>query len=145
MKRCQENHVEIPHNIIDSSKPLTLVAQNFHAMNAYGNHYRVKTAELSLTTCDSGIAAKYRRPWRSGLRDQNLVEAVVEYVGNLQNIVELDYTNHCIVIFVCEWVKANYAGSNATIRKDQIGFTIANLWKIVLCIAHPSATRFLLG
>ena len=131
VKRCQENHVEMPQNIIDSSKPPSLVARKFRAMNAYGIHYRVKTAELSLTTCDSGIAAKFRRPWRSRLRDHNLVEAVVEYVGYLQEIVELDYTSHCVVIFVCEWVKANYAGSNATVRKDRIGFTVANFNRMV--------------
>ena len=117
MKRCQENHVEIPLNIIDSSKPLSLVAQKFRAMNAYGNHYRVKTAEVSLTTCNSGIATKFRRPWKSGLEDQNLVEAVVEYVSILQEIVELDYTSHCVVIFVGEWVKASYTGSNAIVKE----------------------------
>jgi hypothetical protein len=131
-RTCLENNVEVPQNVIDSSKPPSLVAQKFRAITAYGNHYRVKTAELSLTTCDSGVAAIFKRPCRSGIRDQNPVQAEVEYVGNLQEIVELDYSSHCVIILVCEWVKANYAGTNATVRKDRMGFTVANFNRMIL-------------
>ena len=131
VKTCQENSIEVPQNVVDSSKRPSLVAQKFRALNAYGNHYRVRSAELSLRTCDSGVAAVFRRPWRSGLRDQNPVEAAVEYVGHLHEILELDYTTHCVVILVCEWVKANYAGTNATVKKDRLGFTMANFNRMI--------------
>lgn len=131
VQTCLDNNVEVPQNVIDSSKPPSLVAQKFRAINAYGNHYRVKTSELSLTTCDSGVAAIFKRPWRSGIHDENPVQAAVEYVGNLQEIVELDYNSHCVIILVCEWVKANYAGTNATVRKDRMGFTMANFNRMI--------------
>lgn len=116
---CQQNGIGVPQSVVDSSKRPSLMAKKFRALNAYGNHYRVRTAELSLRTCDSGVAAVFRRPWRSGVRDQNPVEAAVEYVGHLHEILELDYTTHCVVILVCEWMKANYAGNNATVKKDR--------------------------
>ena len=131
VKTCSDNGIVVPQNVIDSSKPPSLVAQKFRALNAYGNHYRVRTAELSLRTCDSGVAALFRRPWRSSIEDQNPVEAAVEYVGHLQEILELDYTTHCVIILVCEWVKANYAGTNATVKKDRLGFTMANFNRMI--------------
>jgi len=45
--------------------------------------------------------------------------------------MELDYIPHCVIILVCEWIKANYAGTNATVRKDRMGFTIANFSRMI--------------
>lgn len=50
----------------------------------------------------------------------------MEYVGHIEEILELNYRRHCIVVLVCDFVKANYAGENATIVKDKWGFTLAN-------------------
>ncbi len=30
------------------------------------------------------------------------------------------------ILFVCNWVKANYIGSNATVKRDEYGFTFVN-------------------
>jgi hypothetical protein len=87
----------------------------------------VKNAEESITkTCDSGVATFFRRPCRSGRRDANVVDANLEYIGQILEIVELNYGRHCTVLLVCDWVKANYRGRNATVRKDEWGFTLAN-------------------
>jgi hypothetical protein len=64
-------------------------------MWAYGNHLRVESVERHLKTLDSGIAATFRRPCRSGLRDPNPVVADLEYVGSLQEILELNYHGLC--------------------------------------------------
>ena len=56
-------------------------------MYAYGYHYRVKSAEESITkTCDLGVAAVFRRPCRSGRRDENVVDANLEYIGQILEI-----------------------------------------------------------
>jgi len=60
------------------------------------------------------------------VRDRNVVEADVEYIGELEEIVELDYRRTCVIVFVCHWVKANYRGTNATVKRDKWGFTLAN-------------------
>ena len=119
--------IAIPDDVEDSSNLPSLQAQRFKSMYAYGYHYRVKSAEESITkTCDSGVAAFFRRPCRSGRRDDNVVDANLEYIGQILEIVELNYGRHCTVLLVCDWVKANYRGRNATVKKDEWGFTIAN-------------------
>jgi len=119
--------ISIPEDVEDSSILPSLQAQRFKSMYAYGYHYRVKSAEESITkTYDSGVAAFFRRPCRSGRRDVNVVDANLEYIGQILEIVELNYGRHCTVLLVCDWVKANYRGRNATVRKDEWGFTVAN-------------------
>jgi len=59
-------------------------ATKYRSMWAFGNHLRVASAEQHLKTCDSGVAAIFRRPRRSGVRDRNLVVVDVEYIGQLQ-------------------------------------------------------------
>lgn len=107
------------------------VAQRFRSMSAYGYHYRVKSAEAHLRTCDSGIAATFFRECRYGLRDRNPVVAPVEYVGHLQEIIELDYIFLRQVVLIGTWVKANYRGPNATVKRDHWGFTIANFGRMI--------------
>ena len=66
-------------------------ATKYRSMWAFGNHYHVASAEAHIKMCNSGIAATFSCPYRAGLRDQNLVVAEVEYVGNLEEIIELNY------------------------------------------------------
>ena len=82
-------------------------------------------------TCDSGVAAIFRQSCRSSRQDQNFITADLKYVGQILEIVELNYGRHCVVFLVCEWVKANYRGRNATIRKDEWGFMLANFGALV--------------
>ena len=71
-------------DVEDSLKPPSLQAQRFRSMYAYGYHYRVKSAEENVNrTCDSSIAAVFRKPYRSGRRDQNPVNATLEYIGQI--------------------------------------------------------------
>ena len=118
---------DISEDVEDTSRPPSLQAQRFKSMYAYGYHYRVRSAEETVTkTCDSGVAAFFRRPCRAGRRNNVVVEENVEYIGQILEIVELNYGRHCTVILVCDWVKANYRWRNATVRKDEWGFTVAN-------------------
>lgn len=83
------------------------------------------------STCDSEVAGIFRRPCRSGRRDPNHVNANLEYIGQILEIVELNYGRHCTIVLVCEWVKANYRGRNATVKKDEWGFKMANFNALV--------------
>jgi hypothetical protein len=127
IERMKQDGVSIPEDVEDSSSLPSMQAQRYKSMYAYGYHYRVKNAEESITkTCDSGVATFFSRPCRSGRRDEHLVDANLEYIGQILEIVELNYGRHCTVVLVCDWVKANYRGRNATVKKDEWGFTIAN-------------------
>jgi len=52
--------------------------------------------------------------------------ANLKYVGELHEILELDYTGLCVIVLLCKWVKANYRGNTATMKKDKWGFTLVN-------------------
>jgi len=95
-------------------------------MYAFGNHYRVLILEQAMKTMDSGVAATFKQLCKNGIRDANKVSTDVEYMGHMEEILELNYKRHCLVVFVCDFVKANYNGENATIKKDKWGFTLAN-------------------
>jgi len=110
---------EIPDILRDISVPLRFECKKFRSMWAFGNHFRVASYERRLATLDYGVAATFRRPWRASARDRNFVEADVEYVGELEEIVELDYRGTCVVVFVCRWIKAHYRGPTATVKKDK--------------------------
>ena len=102
------------------------MATAYKSMHAYGNHYRVRSSEQALRTANSGVAATFRQVCRNGIRDLNQVNADVEYVGHIEEILELNYRRHCLVVLVCDFVKANYIGENATIKKEKWSFTLAN-------------------
>ena len=117
----------VPEDVQDTSKLSSVQAKSYRSMYAYGYHFRVKKAEQSTNSnCDSGVAAVFRQPCRSGRLDRNIVNEDLQYIGEIQKIVELDYGRHCVVLLVCDWVKANYRGRNATVKKDEWGFTMAN-------------------
>jgi hypothetical protein len=132
VQQAKDHGIAVPDDVEDSSRPPSLQAQRFRSMYSYGYHFRVKSAEESVnSTCDSGVAGIFRRPCRSGMRDPNPVDANLEYIGQILEIVELNYGRHCVVVLDCEWVKANYRGRNATVKKDEWGFTMANFNALV--------------
>ncbi|KAG0572319.1 hypothetical protein KC19_VG084600 [Ceratodon purpureus] len=113
------------------SKFPLLVAKKYCSLYSYGYHLRVQSAEEHLKTCDSGIAGTFIRACRAGVGDRNIVVAPVEYVGSLDEIIELDYGIFTQVVLVALWIKANYRGTNATMKRDRWGFTLANFNKII--------------
>lgn len=84
-----------------------------------------------MKTCDSGIAATFLRECRFGFRDRNPVVDPIEYVGDLEEIIQLNCNVFCQVVFIGTWVKASYRGANATVKKDQWGFTVANFDRMI--------------
>ena len=124
--RQSANPEAIEANVLSLSKPPSELATKYRSMWAFGNHLRVASVETHLKTCDSGVAATFRRPCRASLRDRNPVMAEVEYVGQIHEIVELNYGGLCVIVLLCSWIKANYRGSNATMKKDKWGFNLVN-------------------
>ena len=112
--------------VVDTPRGPLQVAAAYKSMYAFGNHFHTLSSERPLRTCDSGVVATFRQICRNGRRDTNEVDANIEYVGHIAEILELNYRRHCLVVFVCDFVKANYRGENATIKRDKWGFTLAN-------------------
>jgi len=122
---------ENSEDVINLSKLASLHATKYKSMWAFGNHLRVAAVESNLRTCDSGVAATFHRPCRSSVGDTNPVSADIEYVGHVEEIVELDYGGLCVVLLICSWVRANYHGNIALVKKDKWGFSIANFQRMI--------------
>jgi hypothetical protein len=88
-----------------------------------GNHICVLSAEKHLTTSDCGVATTFEQECILGWNDQRPILAKLEYVGWAEKIFELNYGVLNTVVLLCNWVKANYNGSNATIKQNEYGFT----------------------
>jgi hypothetical protein len=71
--------------------PPTIKAIAYRSTYAYGNHIRVKSVETNLVIMDSGVAAVFGTTCRSNVNDKNPIEAEVEYVGYVEEILELNY------------------------------------------------------
>jgi len=95
-------------------------------MWAFGNHLQVVGVESHLRICNSEVATTFSRPCYTKLKDPNHVIANIEYVGHIEEIVELNYNGLCIVVLMCSWLKANYRGNQRIAKKDTWDFTLAN-------------------
>ena len=54
------------------------------------------------------------------------METTLEHVGYIEEILELDYRNHCTTVLLCEWVKTARHAEWPQIERDRYGFTVAN-------------------
>jgi hypothetical protein len=51
----------------------------------------------------------------------------VDYVGWLDEILELDYRGHCVIVLLCSWIKSRKDGVNASVKRDEYGFIVAKI------------------
>jgi hypothetical protein len=122
----------------DSSEPPKNIATSYKAMKAY---FWCKTAELGNKTADSGIAATFVHDQFSSVIGLNDAPIEKEYVGWVEEILELDYKGHCVVV-LCSWIKGRYTGPNPTIRRDEYGFLEARLSSSSLIGLGPKSFMF---
>ena len=47
-------------------------------------------------------------------------------MGYIEEILELDYRNHCTTVLVCDWVRPSQDPCHPNIERDRYGFTMAN-------------------
>ena len=82
--------------------------------------------EGGLVTRDSCVVATCTQQLRWGIRNGRPIEHTAEHVGYIQEILELDYRNHCTTVLLCEWVRASPDVQVPSIERDKYGFSIAN-------------------
>jgi hypothetical protein len=93
-------------------------------MYAYGNHIREKSAKTNLVTMDFGVAATFTTMCKPSGQDYSPIKAYLEYVGWIEEKLELDYGTTCVIVLF--WVKANYKGTRAIMKQYEYGFTLVN-------------------
>jgi len=81
----------IDNDIMHVSMPPTMEAMSYRTMYAYGNHIHVANAKEHLTINDCGLVAIFEQKCISSPNDQRLVLAKLEYVGQVEEILELNY------------------------------------------------------
>ena len=96
-------------------------------MHAFGMHLRVRSFEDGLVTCNLCVVATFTEQLHWGIHNGRPIERTEEYVGYIEEILELDYQNHCTTVLVCDWVKTSKDARYPNIKRDKYGFTVANI------------------
>ena len=117
---------QLQEDVIQYSCPPARYATAHRQMHAFGMHLRVRTSEGGLVTRDSCVVAAYTQQLRWGIRNGRPIDHTAEHVGYIEEILELDYRNHCTTVLVCEWVKAPRDVRVPSIERDKYGFSVAN-------------------
>jgi hypothetical protein len=71
------------------------------------------------------------RECRLGPNDQKPILAKLEYVGWVEEILELNYGVLNTMVLLCNWVKTNYNGNRTTIKKYEYGFTLVDFTSLI--------------
>jgi hypothetical protein len=107
------------------------VAPAYRAMYAYGMHLRIKSAKEEKITSDIGVAFAVWWRSRGWTKDKRSQLESVEYIGWIEEILELDYRNHYYIVLVCSWIPRDMNGLNAKVVHNIYGFVVGNFIHIV--------------
>jgi len=118
-------------DVVDLSIPPRFKTRSFKSMKAYGLHFRVCDAESNLVTVDSGVTVTCETLQRNGISDTNCISGAVTYFGKIKEILELDYGRLKSVLLLCDWVAPISRGATACVKKDQYGFTLVKLSRLM--------------
>ena len=120
------NGEEVEADILQYSEAPERYATSHQQMYCFGVHFRVWSSETALVTRDSCVVASFTRELQWGIQNGRPTERTKDYVGYIEEILELDYRNHCITVLVCDWVRASRDARSPNIVRDKYGFTLAN-------------------
>ena len=113
-------------DVINGSRLPERMATGYRAMYAHGMHLRIREAEQDKVTSDSGVAAAVSE--RRRRRDNEVVDEIdtAEYVGWIEEILELNYRSHCCVVLVCSFIPGVQGVRNSKVERDRYGFLLGN-------------------
>jgi hypothetical protein len=84
--------------LLASSKLPDLNATSYKSMKAYGMHLRCRGVEEHMSTSDSGIAVTFEHVQRRSSNDPTQLVRKEEYLDWIEEILELNYREHCVVV-----------------------------------------------
>ena len=113
-------------DVYQSSRLPETMGTGYRAMYVHGMHLRIRGAEEDKVTCNSGVAAAVWERRRSRNVDCEDDLFTSEYVGWVEEIIELDYRNHCCVVFLCSWIPGSQLIPNAKVERDRYKFLVGN-------------------
>jgi hypothetical protein len=122
--RASMNGVEKPSaDEIQESRQSERVGTAYRAMYAHGMHLRIRSTEEEKVTYDSAVVLRHSR---GRTLDRAGQFEIVEYVGWIEEILELDYRNHCCIVFLYSWISGHLTAQNPKVLCDEYGFSVGN-------------------
>ena len=89
-------------------------ARKYPAIWAYDWHYHVESLDVKRWSFDFRIIVDFKKSSRVSSKDKNSIEGNLQYVGKIQEIIELDYRSFKYRTFKCRW----YEAFDRTLRHD---------------------------
>ena len=77
-------------------------------------------------TCDSGIVVAVSEHRRSRENEEVDETDTSEYVGWVEEILELNYRSHYCVVLVCSFIPGIQGVQNSKVERDTYGFIMGN-------------------
>ena len=109
-------------SLVTLSRGPSPVIKHHPSMWAYGFHFRTDAEDGARhVSFDSGVAAIITQECRSSRADRHPVEAALNYLGVINDILHVDYGMHQFVLLKCSWIRPDLEGA-PTIRRDVHGF-----------------------
>ena len=68
-------------------------------MWAYGQHFRIEKKDNNIKTFDYGVMVDFDQESHASTKDTNLIEGKIEYVGKIQEILQLNFRSFKCVVF----------------------------------------------
>ena len=96
--------------------------QTFNALWSQGRHFRVQKIDKNRVTSDCGVMAMFTQDSRASSKDLNVINAELDYVGNVINILKVHFRIFHFYILDVQWFKVVCRGPQATVRRDASGF-----------------------
>jgi hypothetical protein len=84
----------------ESARLPSAVATAYKSMKVHGIHLRVCSVEYDKNTSDSSVAATFLQPRRGTENEVEPILIPVEYIGWIEEILELDNGGHCIIVLL---------------------------------------------
>lgn len=124
VRNAVETSAEIDEDLVKIATPPLRLALRFPRMWAYGNHFRTDNEQHSKrhSTYDSAIATIFTEPVRGDGVDNGVVEATLQYVGILKEILMVSFGALKVTLMRASWINMdNGDGVPSTVR-DECGF-----------------------
>ena len=112
----------LSEDLVAISRLPSPVVKRYNSMSAYGFHFRADDEQgRSHKSFDAGVAAIITQTCRSSRSDRNPVEAALQYVGIINEILKIEYGHISFNVLNCSWIKPHLEGI-PTMRVDEDGF-----------------------
>ena len=109
-------------DLVTMSRLPSPYVKHHNSMWAYGYHFRAEDeAARQYVSFDAGVAAIITQTCRSSRADRHPIEAQLQYVGIIKDILRVDYGHLKFNVLRCSWIKPDLAGE-PTIKQDRDGF-----------------------